>query len=63
MMSSLPVLGLGVGSWVYRIEFHLLTDRHLGCGVSVAHAETVEVENRSRLAEIISLSVFSIERL
>ena len=36
-MSSQPVLGLGVGSWVYRIVFHLLTDRHLGYGVSVTY--------------------------
>lgn len=56
-------LGLGVGNRVYRIVFHPLTDRHLGFGVSVTHAKSVEVENRSRLAEKISLSVSSIERL
>ena len=36
-MSSQPVLGLGVGSCVYRVVFHPLTDRHLGCGVSVTY--------------------------
>ena len=30
-------MDIGVGNWLYRTVFHLLTDRHLGCGVSVAY--------------------------